>query len=259
MMENNSWRSGITDVAQGAIRIRGYEVTDLMAQADFTEVTFLLVRARLPRTGEKRLLNAMLVASADHGPKSPSVAAARMVASGNRASFEAAVAAGVLAIGDAHGGAGEACMQMIAAGLEMMRGQSLSIEETAAREVARMIEEKRRIPGLGHRLHTVDPRSELIFKMAREEAVSGAGVQYMEALAQEAARQIRHLPVNLDGAMAAILHDLGFPPVWAKAIFILGRVAGITAHVQEETTREKPMRFGSNVTYDGPAPRHIEE
>ena len=38
---------------------------------------------------------------------------------------------------------------------------------------------------------------------------------------------IRYLPINIDGALAAVFYDLDFPPVLGKAIFITGRVAGV--------------------------------
>jgi citrate synthase len=59
----------------------------------------------------------------------------------------------------------------------------------------------------------------------------------------------------VDGALAAVLFDLGFPPLFGKLIFIIGRVAGLTAQVTEEYTREKPMRIRIPVTYDGEPPQ----
>ena len=64
----------------------------------------------------------------------------------------------------------------------------------------------------------------------------------------------RPMPINIDGAFAAILHDLGFPPAAGKLLFIVGRVAGLTAEVYEEHTREKPMRIRIPVQYDGVPP-----
>ena len=72
-----------------------------------------------------------------------------------------------------------------------------------------------------------------------------------------AASAIKPLPINVDGAIAAVLHDLQFPPVLGKLFFIIGRVAGLSAHVVEEYTRERPMRVKVPVTYDGPAPRPL--
>jgi citrate synthase len=206
----------------------------------------------LPTANERRLFDAILTGVSDHGPASPSAAAARMVASGNRQSLEAAVAAGILAIGDAHGGAGYECMQMIAEGLELARRESISVPDAARRLVARAKLEHKRLPGLGHRVHTEDPRTRVLFDMAEKCDMARNGIAFMRALEDAAREQIRPLPVNIDGALAAVLMDLGFPPPVAKLIFIIGRVAGLTAQVMEEYTREKPMHIRIPVTYDGP-------
>jgi len=97
------WRTAIATSDDTHIWIRGYNVTALMTRAGFTETIFLLHQGRLPEVGERRLLDAILVGVADHGAGAPSCATARLAASGNRQSFSAAIAAGILAIGDEHG------------------------------------------------------------------------------------------------------------------------------------------------------------
>src|SRR5439155_212140 len=129
----DTWRTAIVDAGPDHIRVRGHDVLDLMRHATFTDVIFLLHHDRLPSPGEKRLLDAILVAVADHGAGAPSCAAARLAASGNRQSLSAAIAAGILAIGDEHGGAGSACMELIAAGLEITAKEPASIEDAAMR------------------------------------------------------------------------------------------------------------------------------
>ena len=104
------WRTAIVNSDETHIWVRGYDITALMRQAGFVEMVFLLHRGRLPSEAERRLLDALLVASADHGAGAPSCATARLAASGNRASLSAAIAAGILAIGDEHGGACENVM-----------------------------------------------------------------------------------------------------------------------------------------------------
>ncbi|MGO4211080.1 citrate/2-methylcitrate synthase, partial [Terriglobus sp. YAF25] len=103
------WRTGITTYDETNIWIRGYEVGSLMQRASFAETIFLLHAGRMPGREEGKLLDAILISSADHGPGSPSAATARLACSGNRGSVSSAIAAGVLAIGDQHGGAGMAC------------------------------------------------------------------------------------------------------------------------------------------------------
>ena len=248
------WRTALVDSRDGEIRIRGRNVAKLMRTATFTDTIFLLHRGRLPDARERRLLDAVLTSSSDHGSGAPSCATARMAASGNRQSLSAAVAAGILAIGDEHGGAGELCMRLIASGLARAQDRAIPIPVAAAAVVAEAREAGRRLPGLGHRVHRVDPRVEVLFDLARQDGREGDGVLFVRALQKAAADAIKAMPINIDGALAAILHDLDFPPEAGKLLFIVARVAGLTAEVAEEQAREKPMRIRIPVEYDGVPP-----
>ena len=252
------WRTAIATSDETGIWIRGYNISSLMKQATFADMVFLLHQGRLPKKGERALLDAILVAVADHGSGAPSCATARLAASGNRQSLSAAVAAGILAIGDEHGGAGSVCMEMIAAGIALARKESISIKEAANRTVDEARNGQKRLPGLGHRVHTEDPRTAVLFAMTRAEGLAGDGVTFMEALETAAGEKIKPLPINIDGALAAVLHDLGFPAAFGKLVFIVGRVAGLTAEVAEEYAREKAMRIHIPVQYDGVPPRSID-
>ena len=248
------WRTGIVNARDGEIWIRGRNVTSLMRDATFTDTIFLLHRGRLPDERERRLLDAILSASCDHGPGAPSCATARLAASGNRQSYSAAIAAGILAIGNEHGGAGEQCMELIATGVTRATERAIGIEAAAAEIVAEARASGRRLPGLGHRVHTVDPRVEVLFSLARVGDRDADGVRFVVALQASAAAAFKELPINIDGALAALLYDLGFPPAAGKLLFIISRVAGLTAEVAEEYSREKPMRIRIPVEYDGVPP-----
>ena len=177
------WRTAIATSDATNIWVRGHAVTSLMRGSTFTDMIVLLHLGRLPSPGERRLLDAVLIGVADHGSGAPSCAAARLAASGNRASISSAVAAGILAIGDDHGGAGSNCMELIAEGLAHAKREGLAPAAAAKRTVEASVREKRRLPGLGHRVHTTDPRVKVLFDMARE---------FREpALARK--RRIRHL------------------------------------------------------------------
>ena len=245
------WRTAIATSDATHLWIRGHDVTALMGSATFTDTIVLLHTGRLPSPGERRLLDAILIGVCDHGAGAPSCAAARLCASGNRQSVPAAIAAGVLTIGDEHGGAGSLCMELIAAGLDLARREGLSIQAAAQRSVEAAIRDRRRLPGLGHRVHTVDPRVKWLFDRAAAEGVAGDGVAFMQAVEAEASRRIKPLPLNIDGALAPLLHDMGFAPGFGRLLFIIGRVAGLTAEVAEEYEREKPMRIKFDVEYDG--------
>lgn len=252
------WRTAIATSDDTHIWIRGYDVTALMARSGFTDTIFLLHQGRLPDAGERKLLDAILVAVADHGAGAPSCATARLAASGNRQSLSAAIAAGILAIGDEHGGAGSACMEMIAAGVKRAECEGISLDTAAKRDVDEARSARKRLPGMGHRSHSTDPRTAVLFEMAAGSRVAGKGVAYMQSLERAAREAIKPLPINIDGALAAVLYDLGFPSAFGKLVFIIGRVAGLTAEVAEEYAREKAMRIRIPVVYDGEPPRNID-
>jgi citrate synthase len=149
-------------------------------------------------------------------------------------------------------------MELIGSGVELARRESIPIEEAARRIVDDAVANKKRLPGLGHRVHSTDPRKAILFKLAAEAGMTGNGIAFMEALEKAAGEAIKPLPMNIDGALAGVLYDLGFPPLFGKLIFIMGRVAGLTAEVAEEYAREKAMRIRIPVTYDGVPPRQIE-
>jgi citrate synthase len=251
----DTWRTAIVDAGPDHIRVRGHDVLELMRHATFTDLIFLLHHDRLPLPGERRLVDAILIGVADHGAGAPSCAAARLAASGNRQSLSAAIAAGILTIGDEHGGAGSGCMDLIRTGLEAARRNGVSLEETAVRLVDEAKAAKRRLAGFGHRVHaSIDPRVDVLFTLAQEVGRSGDGIRFARALETAVRERIKPIPLNIDGALAAILIDLGLPSTVGTLMFIVGRVAGLSAEVLEEYRREKPMRIKIPVQYDGVPP-----
>lgn len=254
------WRTAIVDAGPDHLRVRGYDVLELMQRSTFTDLIFLLHHRRLPSSAERRLVDAILIGGADHGPGAPSCAAARLAASGNRQSLSAAVAAGVLTIGDEHGGAGSGCMDLIAEGLTRARESKRAFDEVAGEMVDEARGRGARLPGFGHRVHTViDPRVAVLFGLAERERLAGDGIRFARALEDAIGTRIKPIPLNIDGALAAILVDLGFPSAVGRLLFIISRVAGVSAEVLEEHTREKPMRITFAVEYDGAPPRDLEE
>ncbi|MCA1560474.1 MAG: hypothetical protein LC804_09490 [Acidobacteria bacterium] len=119
-------------------------------------------------------------------------------------------------------------------------------------------------PGFGHRFHTRDPRAARLFQMALELEVEAEHIQMIRAVEivlHEPPGEGKPLPVNIDGAIAAVCGDLGIPPAIANALFIISRVPGIAAHADEERVRQKPMRQidPKDHTYDGPSERRLPE
>src|SRR5687767_1668523 len=111
-----AWRTALTRIEPNEIRLRGYRLDELMGQVTFAQAIILLLTGELPSAAIGELVDAMLVASIDHGATPPSTLAARTVAS-TGAPLGAAVAAGLLGINRFHGGAIEDCAILIRAAL----------------------------------------------------------------------------------------------------------------------------------------------
>ncbi len=169
------------------------------------------------------------------------------------------VAAGIMSINRHHGGAIEDCARYLASLTTRAKSTGQSLDAIANEEVTRIKSTGDRISGFGHRVHTKDPRTGRLFELA-----GVAGLQETPASHIGAARAIERafaaigkpLPINVDGAIGAILADLGLDPRVFNGIFMIARTPGLVAHVTEEQTRERPMRRIDpvNHAYDGPLP-----
>jgi len=253
------WISKITKVEPNHLVTKGYRQEDLIGNIPYPHVVYLLLKGELPTKEHGKMIDAILTASIDHGVTPPSAMASRVVASGG-VPLPTAVAAGILSIGDAHGGAIEKGAKMLQEGVNRVQRENKSIDEIAAIIVEQAKEKKERVLGFGHRVHTSDPRTKRLFSLADVLDISGNHVALSKAIEIELEKSTgKKLPINVDGAIAAITSDMGFDWRLGKAFFLLGRVAGLTAHVYEEQTNEKPMRkiFEYNCEYDGPKERDI--
>src|SRR5438046_3215588 len=257
------WRSSLTEIAPNTILIRGYPVDEVMGRLGFAEAVYLLLMGELPTPAIGRMLNAVLVSSIDHGVTPPSTLAARNVATSG-APLKDCVAAGILAFGPHHGGDIESCMRFLDGGLSKIRG-GLTQQQAADAIAGDCVKANEVPPGFGHRLHTKDPRAARLFQMALELELEGEHVRLIRVCERALDAHKEHfghpIPVNVDGAIAAISADLGFAYELGNAIFLISRLPGLIAHAHEERTRQAPMRQidPKDNDYDGSAQRRLPE
>ena len=257
------WQSSLTDIAPNKILVRGYPLDEMMGRLGFAEAVYLLLMGELPTPAIGRMLNAVLVSSIDHGVTPPSTLAARNVAT-TGAPLKDCVAAGILAFGPHHGGDIESCMRFLDGGLTLMRAGK-TVQQAADAIVDECVAAHQEPPGFGHRFHTRDPRAARLFQMALELEVEGEHVRLIRATERAIEAHASHfgrpLPVNVDGAIAAISADLGFAYELGNAIFLISRLPGLIAHAHEERTRQSPMRQidPKDYDYDGAGQRRLPE
>src|SRR3990167_748206 len=250
-MAEKEWKSAITGHFEGIPHVRGYKLTEMIKKLSFTQSIWLLLKGELPNEKEEAMMSAILVASIDHGVEAPSTTVARITASCG-VPLSTAVATGVAAIGDSHGGAIEEAAKIFQEIVE--KGKS----PTEIVEKARFKSE--RIPGFGHKIYDTDQRTLALIEVAEKNGLKGKYIEIALEIERELEKAVgKKLCLNIDGITAAIISEMGFDWKLGKGFFIIGRIAGLVAHVYEEQTREKPVRRISedDVDYDGPKPRQL--
>lgn len=188
----------------------------------FTEMVFEMLTERKPSEAEVRLLNLILDLSADHGPNAPSAVATIESAKSGKTMGES-VGDGMAQIGDRHGGAGGPLMEIL---YRAEKGESVKSI------VAEKLAEGKRIPGMGHRVYKdLDPRAQLIMKTAVDNGIGQEYVEIVNQIRDELESQSgKNLPVNIDGAIAAVFCGMGLKSEHGIAIFIVARAPGLCAH-----------------------------
>lgn len=247
-----SWKTAITKVEPNKLTVRGHDLAGLIGTTSYARMVYLLLMGEFPDEKTAQLIDAILVSSVDHGATPPSCLAARTVASCG-VPLTTALAAGVMSIGRYHGGAIEDCMKTLARAAHVKREEGKSVQEIAEQTIAEAKAKGRRLSGFGHRIHTQDPRTAKLLELAKSLGLAGDGVAIAQTIAEAFKSKGKTLPLNVDGAIAALLFDLGIPPELGNAFFVISRLPGLVAHIHEEQTREKPMRVitPGDVEYDG--------
>ena len=260
----STWETAICKVASKGGReeivVRGQRLTDLIGTASFAEMMFLLLQGRLPTPAEARTLDALLVASIEHGIAPPAMISRCFASYGT--SIQAAIGAGVTAFGDRMGGLGEQLAELLVRRLAPHLAAGPPDDATLA-EVARGIVADThaagcRVPGFGIPLHATDPRALAVLDVARRHGTYGVhcrlGVALEHALAQS--RGGRTVPMNIDGVSAVVALDLGFDWRTTRVFLITPRTVSSAAHYLEEQSQDSTWRHPNpgTVTYTGRMP-----
>lgn len=226
-----------------SITVRGRDLCgEVIGTLDFTSYFWLLVTGAMPDARQKVLADAVLCAIAEHGLV-PSVVAARMTYAAAPEAFHGAVAAGLLGCGSVVLGSAEVAGRFYASVVARAEGDNIAPAEAASAAIRELRAEKKAIPGFGHPQHSGgDPRAHRLLAIAREQGIEGPHIAMLHTIADVLPDTIgRALPINVNGAIPAVMLDAGFPLGALKGISLLARTASLIAHLQEET--ERPIGF----------------
>lgn len=206
-----------------------------------------------------RALDMLFIVHADH-EQNCSTSTVRMVGSSN-ANLFASISAGICALwGPLHGGANEACVQM----LEQILADGGNVKKYV--DMAKDKKSGFRLMGFGHRVYkNYDPRAKIIkrqcdlllsklrikdplFQVAQElEAVALSDSYFIE----------KKLYPNVDFYSGVIYRALGIPVPMFTVLFALGRLPGWIAHWVEMQRSDSKRLCRPRQVYTGPTERPL--
>jgi citrate synthase len=255
------WKTSISRVEPNKIVVRGYDLMDLVGRYSYAQLTYLLWRGELPSPEHSKMMDALLTVCLEHSLNAPSVDATRFVASSG-VPLQAAVSAGIAAIGDWHGGAIELAAKMLQEAAVRIQGEQKPATEIAKEILLEHRDQNQKVPGFGHPTHTEDPRTLKLLEVADSAHLRGPHIELAKAMESLTEKFLRkHLILNVDGCIAAIISDMGFDWRLGKGFFIVSRIPGLIAHAYEQMYYEKPYKAPkwSEIVYTGPLERKPPE
>jgi len=240
------WRTSITKVEPNRIITRGYPQEDLIGNISFPEMVYLLLKGELPPENQAKMLEAVLVSFCDHGVTPPSTQVARIMAS-TGAPMNSCVSGGLSSFGKHHAGALENSMHLLQELIKEVIDSSGppssrdDLKDLALLTTERYLEKDEKIPGFGHRFHNKDPRPVKLIKTAKKFGCFGVHTELAVTI-ENLLLEMKGIRINIDGANAGILSDIGFDWKFGTGIFMIGRVPALVSHIYEEKSVETPFR-----------------
>lgn len=205
------------------------------AVPDFTQVMMEHILGRDVTPGERNVMSAILITMMEHG-FTPSAIAARSIYMSAPENLQGAVAAGLLAVGSQFVGTVENNARLLRRIVVAPADEQRSVAEAIVREHR---ERKALIPGFGHHLHRPDdPRSVKLLAIGASNGLDGPYIAALRLLSEAVDSAAgKHLTINATGATAALLGEMGVPVELMRGFSVIGRAAGLVAHIAEEQKR----------------------
>ncbi len=257
-MPKQTWTTAVGEVAHGTVRVRGYALDEVIRNLGFGAACFLTIRGELPDAHQARVTEAALCAILEHGFYAPTTLATRTVVSAAPDDLIKGLAAGLLTIGSVTASPQHSAEIIVRVETAVRDGAS---ESAAMKTVAlAMVENGERMPGIGHPLHPDgDPRAIALEEVARAEGVLGRPTEYFHGVRDEYLVHIgRSLPVNVDGMLGCVLHELGFAPMEMPGLAAISFLPGLIAHAMEEAAGPLSLRIADGEYTGVPARSFVD-
>jgi len=208
-------------------RCHGYDLLDLVHNVRFVEALYLLFLGELPTKEQAKLLETLMVALINPGPRHPAVRAAMVTGNGRTsASHILPISLSILS-GDHLGGD-----EVVAAMHFFNKHQQDDPEEIASNQLTISkppgAGDWHPIPGFGCRFGGIDPLPQKIASICCGLPASGTALRWGTKVA--AFLETKNMGWLSTGLAAAVFCDLGFPPRTGSGIFQLFCAPGLLAH-----------------------------
>ena len=234
----------------------GYPASELINKGyDISHIIGLLWNKRLLTQQEAEIVRRIIMLSADHGP-AVSGALATIIAACAGIGMSQAVAAGLIMIGPRFGGAVTDAGKWFKHAVD----NKLSVEEF----LVYMKSNVGPVPGIGHRVKSVknpDKRVKELVSYVKSLNMPTPHLDFALAVEKVTTGKKDNLILNVDGTMAAVLVDLGFPVETLNGFFILARTIGLIGHWNDQKQQgSRLMRlFDYLIRYASPGRKEVPD
>lgn len=227
----------------------GYDLFELMEKRSFIDVFYLLFRGELPGKAEAQLLQTLMIALINPGPRHPATRAAMNVGVGKTDPVHILPIASAILGGEFQGG-GE-----IEKAMRFLRKQQNSDPRVFAQSLLQKnnlaqadTDDESSLPGFGRHYGGVNLLANNIAARLMELEGAGAALCWGHQLAEQL--EPKGIGWFTTGIAAAVFADLGFQPRAGGCLFQLLSAPGLVAHGLELANKPiTAMPFVSDENY----------
>ena len=247
-------RSTISDDRGDEPLYQGYPASELINKGyDIPHIIGLLWDNRLVSKQEAEIIRRIIILSADHGP-CVSAALTTVIAACAGIGLSQSVAAGMIMIGPRFGGAVTDAGRYFKYAID----NKMSVDDF----LGYMKKNVGPVPGIGHRVKSLknpDKRVKELVGYVKSLGISTPHLDFALEIEKITTVKKDNLILNVDGTMAAVLVDIGFPVESLNGFFILARTIGMIGHWTDQKRQGSRLirLFDYLVNYASPKRREV--